>query len=199
MDFHQSYLFQNKEHQDFDQSYLLQIQEFAPHSGIPKFSPKSDWSHSSLSFSFLALFSLQKKNGPLQKWSHTFFFNSEWGLSVCSGPFFRGMWGVLLFLILFMIISLNFEYEYVFLIIPKTTVKTLARLLELQRQLLFFVTWLTKGRLQQEFYSHLCLDQWHSIEITACPIGTKIFWMKRCIQQFVLMSLNKKWTDFLMQ
>ena len=75
------------------------------------------------------------------------------------GHFFRGLWGVLLFLILFLIISLNFEYEYVFLIIPKTTVKTLARLLELQRQLLFFVTWLTKGRLQQEFYSHLCLDQ----------------------------------------
>ena len=75
------------------------------------------------------------------------------------GHFFRGMWGVLLFLILFLIISLNFEYEYVFLIIPKTTVKTLARLLELQRQLLFFVTWLTKGRLQREFYSHLCLDQ----------------------------------------
>ena len=102
---------------------------------------------------------LYKKNGPLQTRSHTFFFNSERGLSVCSGSFFRGMWGVLLFLILFMIISLNFEYEYVFLIIPKTTVKTLARLLELQRQLLFFVTWLTKGRLQREFYSHLCLDQ----------------------------------------
>ena len=80
---------------------------------------------------------LYKKNGPLQTRSHTFFFHSERGLSVCSGSFFRDMWGVMLFLILFMIIS-YFEYEYVFLIIPKTTVKTLARLLELQRQLLFF-------------------------------------------------------------